>query len=354
VPLPSLELSGRTLSLPVVQGGMGVGLSRYRLAGSVAGEGGMGTLAAQGLKHLSTLVGAEASRKRHEDPHGIDACRLETRAARDLAGDKGIVAVNVMVAITHYAKLVRAAVEGGAQAIVSGAGLPLELPALVEDRHIALIPIVSSARALKILCRQWKEMYSRAPDAVIVEGPRAGGHLGFRREDLELPQFQLPTLVPAVVQEAKAWGDFPVIAAGGLWTHEDALEAFSWGARAVQLGSRFLMTQECDAAPEYKAALQHTQPEDIVIIDSPVGMPARVVRSALVKRFERGDYPKFKCHYQCLETCVAEKVHYCIADHLVDAARGDANGLYFIGANGWRCREVTSVAEVMRAVAFGD
>jgi nitronate monooxygenase len=346
VSLPTFQLRGHTLK-PIVQGGMGVGISRYRLAGTVAAQGGMGTLAAQGLKHLSTLAPDSGEKRRHEDPHGVEACRIETAAARTLAGGNGLVAVNVMVAITHYAELVKAAIAGGAQAIVSGAGLPLELPAIAGDADVALIPIVSSPRALKILCRQWKEMYGRLPDAVIVEGPKAGGHLGFRKEDLDRPEFQLEALIPSILEEARRWGEFPLIAAGGVWSHEDAKAVLSLGASAVQLGTRFVMTHECDAAPGFKAVLTKTEAKDIVIVDSPVGMPARVVRSELIQRFERGEYPRFKCHYQCLHSCVAETVHYCIADHLVAAASGDEQGLFFVGANGWRCREVVSVADVM-------
>jgi len=355
--LPAVEIRGRMLSIPVVQGGMGVGISRFRLAGSVAQAGGMGTLAAQGLGSASTLrLPPDTVRlRKRDDPHGWDTVTAETRAARDLAGDRGLVAVNIMVAITHYPRLVQAAVAGGAQAIVSGAGVPLDLPKIVGDADVALIPIVSSPRALRLLCRHWKELCGgRAPDAVIVEGPLAGGHLGFKREDLERPENRLEELVPRIVEEARRWGDFPVIAAGGVWDRDDARAMLALGAAAVQLGTRFVVTDECDVDPYYKKLLCRTKKDDITIVDSPVGMAARVVRTPLIERFERGDYPGFKCHYQCLETCVAEKVHYCIADHLLDAARGDANGFFFVGANGHRCREVLPVSELMRRLSEGE
>ncbi len=355
--LPPLSIRGRLLEIPVVQGGMGVGISRYRLAGSVAAAGGMGTLAAQGLGNVSTLPVPEGTvrlRKR-DDPHGWDALEQETRAAVELAGGRGVVAVNVMVAISHYARLVQAAVAGGAQAIVSGAGVPLDLPGIVGDADVALVPIVSSPRALKLLCRHWKEFHhGRQPDAVVVEGPLAGGHLGFRREDLERPENQLEELLPRIVEEGRKWGEFPVIAAGGVWDHADATRLLSLGAGAVQLGTRFVITDECDVAPFYKELLLRTQRQQITIVDSPVGMPARVIRTALIERFENGDYPGFKCHYQCLETCVAEKVHYCIADHLIDAARGDANGFFFVGANGYRCREILPVSQLMQRLSAGE
>lgn len=355
--LPSLVIRNRELDVPVVQGGMGVGISRFRLAGSVAAAGGMGTLAAQGLGASTSLPGVSTEvdvKRRHIDPHGLAAIAAETRAAVELAGGRGIVAVNVMVAVTHYPRLVRAALDGGAQAIVSGAGLPMELPSMVGDADVALIPIVSSARALKIICRHWREAYKRAPDAVILEGPLAGGHLGFRRSEIDAPEFQLEALVPQVVEEARRWGDFPVITAGGIWDRDDAERMASLGAGAVQLGTRFIITEECDVDPRFKELLLRTEPDDITLIDSPVGLVARAVRTSLVERIVRHERIPFKCTYQCLETCHASKVNYCIADHLLNAARGDSNGLFFVSANGWRCREILPVAELVRRLAEGE
>jgi nitronate monooxygenase len=338
--------------VPVVQGGMGVGISRHRLTGAVAAAGGMGTLAAQGLGGTSNL--ATRTGRERDDPHGVDVLRAEVRAARDLAGDRGVVAVNVMVAITHYGDLVRAAVDSGAQAIVSGAGLPLDLPGHVGDADVALIPIVSSPRALFLICRHWQHFHGgRLPDAVVVEGPLAGGHLGFKREEIDAPQSSLEVLLPRVLEEARRWGDFPVIAAGGVWDHGDARRMLGLGA-GVQLGTRFVVTEECDVDPYYKSLYLGLREQDIAIVRTPVGLWARVVRTPLIERFERGEYPGFKCHYQCLATCVAHQVRYCIADHLLDAARGDPEGFFFVGANGHRCREVLPVAELMRRLGSGE
>ncbi len=348
--LKPIEIRGRLLNAPVVQGGMGVGVSRFRLAGSVAAAGGMGTLAAQGL---GAITGEENAAKK-SDPHGLASIERETRAARDLAGERGIVAVNVMVAITQYAEAVRAAIAGGAQAIVSGAGLPLSLPAIVEGVDVALIPIVSSPRALKIICRHWQENHGRLPDAVVVEGPLAGGHLGFKREELELPENQLERLVPRIVEEAWRWGDFPVIAAGGIWDHDDAQRMISAGASAVQLGTRFIATDECDVADGFKQQLLKTRREDITLIDSPVGLVGRVIRTPLIERIERKERIPFKCEYRCLEVCNAAKVRYCIADQLLLAARGAPEGLFFVGANGWRCREILPVAGLVRRLCEGE
>ena len=357
VPLPGLEIRGRNLPLAVVQGGMGVGLSRSRLAGTVAGCGGMGTLAAQGLGAVSTLEGAQAlvRGRRRDDPHGVEVLAYETRAARELAGDRGLVAVNVMVAVTHYADLVRSAVAGGAQAIVSGAGVPLDLPALVPEPHVALIPIVSSPRALMLICRHWAHFHGgRRPDAVVVEGPLAGGHLGFKREDLDAPENAWPNLLPRILEEARKWGEFPVIAAGGIFDHDDAQQMLSLGAAGVQLGTRFVTTDECDVDDRYKAVYLRCTPEQIMLLKTPVGLWARALRTPLLERFERGDYPGFKCHYQCLSTCLAHEVRYCIADHLIDAAKGDEQGFFFAGSNAWRCREILPVAELMRRLRDGE
>ncbi len=336
---------------------MGVGISRHRLAGAVAACGGMGTLAAQGLGASSTLL-AETdglAKRRHEDPHGLEAITRETRAAVELAGGRGIVAVNVMVAVTHYPELVQAAIDGGAQAIVSGAGVPLNLPAMAAGHDVALIPIVSSARALKLVCRHWSTFHDgRLPDAVVVEGPKAGGHLGFALDEVDAPEKQLERLVPQIVEEAARWGEFPVIAAGGVWDHADSRGLLDVGAGAVQLGTRFVVTEECDVEPHYKELYLAATADDITLVRTSVGLTGRVLRTPLIERFTRQEYPGFKCHYQCLRSCHAHEVRYCIADHLLDAARGDPEGFYFIGTNGWRCDEVLPVAELMSRLAVGD
>jgi len=355
--LPPLQIRGREIPVPVAQGGMGVGISRYRLAGTVAAAGGIGTLAAQGLGQISTLPRAAdlvRGRKR-DDPHGVAVPTEETRAARDLAGERGLVAVNIMVAITHFAELVRAAVRGGAQAIVCGAGLPLDLPGVVGDADVALIPIVSSPRALKLICRHWKAFHDgRAPDAIVVEGPLAGGHLGFRREDMERPENRLENLLPRIREEAARWGTFPILAAGGVWDHADVRQMLAAGADGVQLGTRFLVTDECDVHPAYKQVYLDATPDRIGLIKTAVGLWARVVRTPLIERFEAGDFPGFKCHYKCLAVCDGHAVKYCIADHLLDAAHGDPGGIFFIGANGHRCREILPVAELMRRLSTGS
>ena len=343
-----LTIRGRTVR-PVVQGGMGVGISRWRLAGSVAAAGGVGTLAAQGLGRTSDLHRPDAAKK-WIDPHGIDTLGHEVRAALERSGGSGLVAVNVMVAISQFHELVRSAVDAGVHAIVSGAGLPMDLPDTVGDADVALIPIVSSARALRSICRYWEVEYGRRPDAVVVEGPRAGGHLGYSEAQLDDPAYQLESVVPQVAEIARAFGGFPVIAAGGIWDAADAARLAIHGADAVQLGTRFVTTDACDVHPNYKQLLVDATEDDLVVLRTPVGMPGRVLRTPLIERFLNEDFDRFKCHFRCLSICDAPRVSYCIADHLIAAAEGDPDGFYFAGVNAARITGIEQVTDVLDAV----
>lgn len=346
-----LKIGSKTARIPVVQGGMGVGISRWRLAGTVAREGGMGTLAAQGIGQVTDLLPQSHRRK---DPHGVEAVEAEVRRAQQESQGNGIVAINIMMAITHFDPLVDAAVRAGADAIVTGAGLPMDLPDKVSGSGVALIPIISSARAAKTITRYWKERYNRIPDAFVIEGPLAGGHLGFSREQLDAPECQLEALLPAVAEQVAPYGDIPLIAAGGVWDRQDAQRMMALGAHAVQLGTRFVATQECDAAQHFKDLLLRCRQEDITVTRTSVGLLGRVMRTQLVERFEKGQFPGFKCTYHCLKSCVAHEVSYCLADHLSDAARGHEDGFYFVGANGHRVREILPVAELLRRLLEGE
>ncbi len=349
--LQPLKIGKKTARLPIVQGGMGVGISRWRLAGAVARHGGMGTLAAQGLGQVTDLVPLSDKRK---DPHGLDAVRAEIAAAQKESQGQGVVSINIMMAISHYDALVTASVEAGVDAIVTGAGLPMDLPDKVSGSDVGLIPIVSSGRAARTITRYWKERYNRLPDAVVVEGPKAGGHLGFTAEQIEDPRFQLEVILPDVVAAVREYGDVPVVAAGGIWDRGDVDKVLGLGAAAVQLGTRFVATHECDAADHFKQLMVRCQKQDITTVRTSVGLMGRVIRNGLVAGFEAGQYPGFKCHYQCLKSCVAHQVHYCLADHLRDAAHGKEDGFYFVGTNGWRVREVLDVEELMRRLVEGE
>jgi nitronate monooxygenase len=351
--LPPLRIRGRTL-LPVVQGGMGVGISAHRLAGTVAALGGVGTIASVDLRrHHPDLM----ARSAHADKATVDAANLEAldrevRAALELAGGNGMVAVNVMRAVSEYAAYVRQACASGAQAIVMGAGLPLDLPDLAESwPDVALIPILSDARGIALVVRKWGRK-GRLPDAIVVENPRyAGGHLGAARvEDLRDPRFDFERVLPEVLEIFRAEGideqRIPLIPAGGIDSHARIRELMALGASAVQLGTAFAVTAESDAASDFKRVLADAQPEDIVEFMSVAGLPARAVRTPWLKRYldhlpklQRLAHAKRRCtlKFDCLSHCglrdgVAKVGQFCIDMQLAYALRGEVGkGLFFRG-----------------------
>ncbi|EJG10025.1 2-nitropropane dioxygenase [Fusobacterium vincentii ATCC 51190] len=271
--LKGIKIGKYYIEKPIVQGGMGVGVSWDQLAGTVSKNGGLGTISGictayyDNLKYCKKVVngrpiGAEALNSK-------EAMMEIFKNARKICGDKPL-ACNILHAMNDYSKVVEYAIEAGANIIVTGAGLPLELPKLVENHpDVAIVPIVSSGRALKIICKKWKAA-GRLPDAVIVEGPKSGGHQGVKAEDLFLSEHQLENIVSEVKEERDKWGDFPIIAAGGIWDNDDIQKIMELGADAVQLGTRFIGTYECDASEEFKNILINAKKEDIVIVKSPV------------------------------------------------------------------------------------
>ncbi|MCL5942397.1 MAG: nitronate monooxygenase [Actinobacteria bacterium] len=345
-----LRIRGKTIPLPIVQGGMGVGISLAPLAGEVARLGGVGTVSTAALADLISLREGHAFTS-------FEAAAHEMRAARRLA-DAGYLAANVMcAAATTYADSVRGAVAGGADAIVSGAGLPVDLPFLLADApEVALIPIVSSVRALRILVKQWRRRGApRLADAVVVEGPLAGGHLGFKVEELEAEDNRLENLVPPVLEYVHAeLAGVPVIAAGGIYSRDDVDFYLDMGCAGVQMGTRFLATVESSAAPEFKQALVETTREEIALAQpaSPCGYPFRITT-----RSPRARAPKAKnpCRHRYLVDpegrCKAntEPDRYaCLCNSLLSSAGvlDDDGGLYSTGANGWRVDRVMTVREV--------
>lgn len=344
-----LRIGDLVATLPVIQGGMGVGISLSSLASAVAEEGGVGTIAAVGIGMSEPDVHTNFIEA------NLRALKREIRKAREKT--KGLLAVNVMVAMTNYAHMVRAAVEEKIDLILSGAGLPLDLPKYLESGgRTKLAPIVSSARAATILCRRWMEKFGRAPDAVVVEGPLAGGHLGFKPEDLTQPSNALEVLVPEVVDAVKAFEDrsgrpIPVVAAGGVYTGSDILKFERLGASGVQMATRFVTTHECDAAPAFKKAYLEASEEDIAIIRSPVGLPGRAIRNAFLDSVEAGEKTPFKCPYHCITTCDYKTAPYCIALALVNAQKGNLkSGFAFAGANAYRARGILSVRQTVDAL----
>jgi NAD(P)H-dependent flavin oxidoreductase YrpB (nitropropane dioxygenase family) len=337
------------LDKPVIQGGMGIGVSLGNLAGHVAKNGGMGVISAAnpGFREPDFAKNSREANRR--------ALIAEIRKAKEIAGGRGMIGVNIMMALNDGEDLARAAAEAGVDAIIAGAGLPLSLPLLAQGTNAAIAPIVSSAKAAKLICRSWEKHHGVLPDFVVVEGSEAGGHLGFSLDELTAQTAQaLDEIVTEVVQvieplEAVKGRPIPVFAAGGIYTSGDIRRVLSRGASGVQIATRFIATEECDAAPEYKQAFLRAGQDDIMIVKSPVGMPGRALRSPLTERVKDGDAVPVKSCVNCLRPCNPAKTPYCITGALVSAVQGDwENGLFFCGSNAYRLDQLLSVSELMR------
>lgn len=345
--LPCLDIGGLKISPPIIQGGMGVMVSGPRLVSAVSNTGALGVLASVG--------NGEA-----DDYKSMDFVERSARGFRDIiretrAATKQPIAINIMCALTNYASLVKVAVEEHVEVIISGAGLPLKLPSLVVGHpEVKLVPIVSSARAAKLICKVWNAKYSRLPDALIVEGPLAGGHLGFTMNDVvSAPHSELERLVKEVLEETAEYSfknnsKIPVVAAGGIFDGKDIARFLKLGASGVQMGSRFVCTDECDASLEFKNEYVNAKPEDIVVLQSPVKMPLRVIRNNFVKEIQNGASSNFECRYHCLVTCEPDKTTYCIAKTLLNAQRGNfVSGFAPCGANAHRIDKIIPVRTLM-------
>ena len=342
---PKLRIGQLTAALPIVQGGMGVRISLASLAAAVAESGGIGTISSIGLGDL------EASQHEYERM-SREGLRAEIRKARSMTD--GALAVNFMGVLSNVEDLVRTAVEEGIRMIVFGAGLPMRLPKMVEDESVNLVPIVSSARGAELILRGWAKRFDRTAGAIILEGPLAGGHLGFNAEQLQHPEdFALETLVPELVESVKPYEDrfghaIPVIAAGGIFDGRDIAKMLSLGASGVQMATRFVCTEECDAAPAFKQAYLDATEGDITIVRSPVGLPGRAIRNRFLEDLEEVDRLQIRCLYRCLTVCKASEAKYCIAQALVNAQQGDVDhGLIFCGQNAHRIDRIVPVAELM-------
>lgn len=358
-----LQIGKYTIEKPIIQGGMGVGISWDQLAGNVSLEGGLGVISGvgTGIYNAREFSQKTIRNRPYEADNFYCAEALKTifNNARKICGDRPL-ACNILYAQTDYNRVVRDACEAGANMIITGAGLPLSMPeAAKEYPDVALIPIVSTAKALKILCRRWQKSHNRLPDAVIVEGPLSGGHQGFKYDECFEPENQLEAILPPVVEEAKNWGNMPVIAAGGVWDHEDIIKMMELGADGVQMGTRFIGTIECDASSVMKEMIVQAKEEDIKLFKSPVGYPARGVKTQLHADIEAGTAPKVACISNCVAPChrgeEAKIVGYCIADRLSDAYDGIVEtGLFFTGANGYRLNEIITVKELMEKLIHGE
>ena len=344
--IPSLNIGGLISKVAIVQGGMGVGISMSGLASAVANEGGIGVIA-------GAMAGiGEPDCRDNATEANTRVLRNEIRAARSRT--KGVLGVNIMVALTHFSDLVRTAIDEGIDIIFSGAGLPLDLPKyLTRGARTKLVPIISSARAASLICKKWMSKFNYLPDAFVVEGPKAGGHIGFKPDQIDNPRFALETIVKEVVEAIKPLEKqhkrtIPIIAAGGIFTGADIHTFLKLGASGVQMGTRFVATHECDADDAFKQAYINAGKDDLMVIESPVGMPGRAIRNSFLASLADGAQKPFRCVYKCVKSCQPEKSPYCIALALAAARKGLLKkGFAFAGANAYLVDKIISVKELM-------
>lgn len=338
-----LQIGDLNIKIPIIQGGMGIGVSKSRLAAAVANEGCIGVISGAQIGYLEEDFATntvEANKR---------ALRKEIQKAKKSAPN-GIIGVNLMVAMQNYAEFCKVAVEERIDLIISGAGLPLDLPDFVKNSAVKIVPIVSSLRGAQLIMRRWKKKYDREPDAIIVEGAKAGGHLGFKKEDLDQGAYQPLALI---VKELTDYLDdlklnIPVIAAGGIYSVEDIKEVMTSGATGVQIGTRFVVTEECDASAAYKQAYIDATEDDIKIMMSPVGLPGRALNNPFLQHIEEVGKIKVKKCYRCIYKCNPADTPFCITKALIDAVEGRTNdGLVFVGAGAYRTHSITTVKEII-------
>lgn len=345
--MPPLKIGSCTIPVPIIQGGMGVGISLSSLASAAAQQGGAGVIAANGIGMIDPDYfknGREAN---------IRALKQELRKAREKT--HGVIGVNIMVALQDFDDLLHTSIDEGANLLILGAGLPVKnIPVKkIREQGAAVIPIVSSSRAAELIFKMWHRIYQDVPDGVIIEGPKAGGHLGFSLEELDDPQCSLEAVIPQVKSVLRHYEQLheksiPIIAAGGIYTGEDIFRVFSLGAKGVQIGTRFAATDECDADIRFKQAITASTKQDIGIIKSPVGMPGRaLINPFLIRAEERRR--SFACPWQCLAGCRVDEAHYCISLALNQARLGNLDkGFVFVGSNAWRISKIQSTASIFR------
>ncbi len=370
--LKPLKIGNLVAKHPVIQGGMGVGVSLSSLAGAVAKAGGIGIISTAQIGFKDQDFG------KNPMAANLRAIHSELKKAREKA-PQGILGFNIMVATKEYASYVKEAVKAGADVIISGAGLPIDMPKFVaeaenenggsekKERRTMIAPIVSSVKSALVICRMWDRKYHTAPDFVVVEGPCAGGHLGFSREQLTelgadtdhvaetFNEAAYDKEIRGIIETVKSFAEkykkhIPVITAGGIFDHKDVLHQFALGAEGVQAATRFVTTEECDADIAYKEAYINAKEEDIVIVKSPVGMPGRAIKNKFLERVAQGPVKVERC-FRCLEHCNPAETPYCITKALINAAEGKIDeALLFCGSNAYRCEKIETVPEVMAAL----
>ncbi len=345
----SLRIGNLNVSVPIVQGGMGVCVSLSGLAAAVANEGGIGIISAVGIGMTEPDY-----RKNFKEANKI-ALRKEIRKARSKTD--GVIGVNIMLAITDFEELLEVAIDEHVDVVTMGAGLPLNLPpSFLEIKTTKFLPKVSSGRATNIIFQSWSNKYNRVPDAVVVEGPLSGGHQGFKKHDMLESRISLASIVKDTIQaiipyEQKFGMEIPVIAGGGIYMGKDVFEIMSVGAKGVKMGTRFVTTNECDVSGKFKQNYLDCSKEDIVIIDSPVGLPARTITNDFVREIQAGKRKPIKCPWKCLKTCDFKKVQFCIAEALFNAAKGDfTKGFSFAGQKAYLADRIMSVKETINEI----
>jgi len=348
-----LKIGDFTMKIPLIQGGMGVGVSLSGLAGAVALCGGVGVIS------TAQIGFKETDFKENPLRANLRVIKQELDKARKIAKE-GMIAMNIMVATQGYEDYVRAAVKAGVDLIISGAGLPIQLPKLVEGSKTLIAPVVSSLKSASLICRMWEKKFQKVPDLLVVEGPKAGGHLGFSKKELEnIESLNYSGVIKDIIAFAKDHGkkykkEIPVVVGGGVYDKADMKDIMQLGADGVVVASRFVTTKECDASWEYKNAYIKTKEEDISIIKSPVGMPGRAINNVFLDRVKKERIPIKAC-YHCIVTCNPKTTPYCITDALIKAVEGDVeNGLLFCGSNVYRANKIESVEEVMEEFSKWD
>ena len=351
--IPKLRIDDLEVDLPLIQGGMGVGISLSGLASAVANEGGIGVISTAGIGML------EPDFNKNFKEANNRALRREITKAKQMT--HGVIGVNILVALSDCFELLEVAAEEGADVVFLGAGLPLKMPkTLLPDNPrktaMKIVPIVSSARAAKLIFQYWERNFKRVPDAVVVEGPMAGGHLGFNRAQINDPQYALGKILPEVISALRPFResfkkDIPVIAAGGIYTGDDIYRYLESGVQGVQMATRFVATYECDASPAFKDTYIKCKQEDLTIIDSPVGLQGRAIKNKFLELVSRGIKKPVKCPWKCLKTCDYTKSPYCIGAALTNAKKGKLEkGFAFAGANAYRVNKITSVKELIKTL----
>lgn len=348
-----LKIGNLTAEVPIVQGGMGVGISLERLASAVAKCGGVGILSAAQIGYR------EQNYEENPLKANLEAVKKYVNKAKEMAQGKGILGINIMVATQNYEEYVKAAVEADADLIVSGAGLPVNLPEFTKGTNTKIAPIVSSTKAANVILKMWDKKYNTTADMVVIEGPEAGGHLGFKKDEINtISRLDYSGEIKKIMEVVKEYGKkygrkIAVVAGGGIYTRRDAHDMMELGVDGIQVATRFVTTEECDADMAYKESYLRAKKQDIVIVDSPVGMPGRAINNSFLESVKEKKQPVSKC-YRCIKGCNGKDNPYCISRALVNAVKGNVDeGLLFCGAGAYKADKIETVKEVMQDLLQG-